>query len=335
MPLRECQIDRAYERTFRWVLDDSRQDIGFVQWLRENNSMFWIQGKAGSGKSTLMKYICRQQKTYQYLEEWAGTRVLATGKFFFWNSGARLQKSPEGLLISLLCQVLQQHSHLTSYLNPQQVNLVDGAIHSEIWDIEDLSNMIHGLLQGTPEMRYCFFIDGLDEFEGDLHVLIRILDTLSNNKNLKLCVSSRPEVQLNDAYSQFELLRVQDLTENDIKVYASGRLTKHKAFQRFDQRGIIYQITRRASGVFLWVVLVVKSLIEGLDYGDDYEAIQRRLDDLPDDLNALFLSIIMSIPETYRVCSMVKRGSGTKVLVATRLTPASHGIAIYIGYLDR
>ncbi|KAI0152770.1 hypothetical protein GGR57DRAFT_469050 [Xylariaceae sp. FL1272] len=306
MPLREQQIDKAQAQTFQWVLDESREDIGFVNWLRHSNSTFWIEGKAGSGKSTLMKYICKQPKTDRYLKEWAGASTLVTSKFFFWNSGTKLQKSQEGLLTSLLCRIFQQHPCLITHLSPQQVNLVNDAMESKTWDIDDLSNILHDLLRETPEIRYCFFIDGLDEFEGDLHDLIHILDTLSNIGNVKLCVSSRPEVQVTDAYSHLELLRVQDLTKKDIEIYASERLTKHKSFQNFNQKGfcgenIISQILKRADGVFLWVVLIVKSLIEGLDYGDNFLQMQQRLERLPDGMSAMCLQIIESIPLIYRL----------------------------------
>jgi hypothetical protein len=32
-----------------------------------------MDGKAGLGKSTLMRYICDNEITYQYLKSWAGT----------------------------------------------------------------------------------------------------------------------------------------------------------------------------------------------------------------------------------------------------------------------
>lgn len=35
----------------------------FVAWLEEGDGLYWIAGKAGSGKSTLMKYIASHPST--------------------------------------------------------------------------------------------------------------------------------------------------------------------------------------------------------------------------------------------------------------------------------
>ncbi len=62
----------------------------FLSWLRTGNRVFHIPGKAGSGKSTLMKYLCHHPRTRQELECWAGEKKLVFAYFFFWNSGDEL-----------------------------------------------------------------------------------------------------------------------------------------------------------------------------------------------------------------------------------------------------
>lgn len=47
----------------------------FVTWLSEGEGVFHISGKLGSGKSTLMKYICDHWQTEEHLKKWAGTRI--------------------------------------------------------------------------------------------------------------------------------------------------------------------------------------------------------------------------------------------------------------------
>jgi ABC-type thiamine transport system ATPase subunit len=53
MDNREERILEAHEKTFRWIFKDSP----FKHWLesKTGSNLFWISGKAGSGKSTLMK----------------------------------------------------------------------------------------------------------------------------------------------------------------------------------------------------------------------------------------------------------------------------------------
>jgi hypothetical protein len=56
---RENRIVAAHENTFQWIFKDP--GLGgtpwpsFVDWLENGSGFYWITGKAGSGKSTLMK----------------------------------------------------------------------------------------------------------------------------------------------------------------------------------------------------------------------------------------------------------------------------------------
>ena len=57
--------------------DDNKHDEGvrrttFVNWLSTGNGIFHIYGKLGSGKSTLMKFLCDHPRTESELQKWAG-----------------------------------------------------------------------------------------------------------------------------------------------------------------------------------------------------------------------------------------------------------------------
>jgi hypothetical protein len=59
--LRYEAVPEAHEQTFAWILQPNHGETesewsDFAQWLQEGEGIFWINGKAGSGKSTLMKY---------------------------------------------------------------------------------------------------------------------------------------------------------------------------------------------------------------------------------------------------------------------------------------
>ena len=64
MGLREAQIQDSYKETFEWML---KQDVNikegvepwpsFPQWLQSGQSIYWINGKPGSGKSTVSKNL--------------------------------------------------------------------------------------------------------------------------------------------------------------------------------------------------------------------------------------------------------------------------------------
>ena len=80
----------------------------FARWLKSGHGVYWINGKAGSGKSTLMNHICSHNRRLQLLQEWSCDRQLLAPSFFFWNSGSRQQKTIDGLLRSLIYQMLNE-----------------------------------------------------------------------------------------------------------------------------------------------------------------------------------------------------------------------------------
>ena len=54
---RQESLHDAYKNTFDWIFD-SRPDAvrpwsNFVEWLQSGEALYWINGKAGSGKSTV------------------------------------------------------------------------------------------------------------------------------------------------------------------------------------------------------------------------------------------------------------------------------------------
>jgi len=105
------EIAEAHKRTFEWAFrapeNGYRPWSDFVEWLQTGGQLYWINGKAGSGKSTLMRYVYENNLTHQYLQAWAGNADLRVAAFFFWNSGCAEQRSLEGLLRSLLFKILR------------------------------------------------------------------------------------------------------------------------------------------------------------------------------------------------------------------------------------
>jgi hypothetical protein len=116
-------IAEAHERTFKWIYQKTQPEDNhwdnFVDWLEYGNGLYWINGKAGSGKSTLMKYICHNSLTCDYLATWAQGKRLCTAEFYFWDLGTSLQKSQIGLFRSLLCEILRQAPTLIPLVVPE------------------------------------------------------------------------------------------------------------------------------------------------------------------------------------------------------------------------
>jgi hypothetical protein len=100
-------------------------------------------------------------------------------------------------------------------------------------------------------------------------------------------------------------LRLHDLTHRDITKYAEDKLGKNPRFKQLVLEEpllapeLVEEIVRNADGVFLWVTLVVKSLLAGLGNRDGISDLQRRLRSLPSDLEALCSHMVTLIDHFY------------------------------------
>ncbi len=72
--------------------------------LQRPGPLYWINGKPGSGKSTLMRFLFAHEMTKKQLEAWAGDGVpVVRAGFFFWTSGSREQRSQTGPCFATCC----------------------------------------------------------------------------------------------------------------------------------------------------------------------------------------------------------------------------------------
>ena len=170
MEVRSDSITEAHPRTFEWVFDDSFVTdscrTSFTKWLNSENNFWWVTGRPGSGKSTLMKFLVHNARTDTELQMWAGEKKLIVASFFFWSGGTALQKSQEGLLRSLLFEVLRQCPDKIQDICPRIWKTARDTPKLLHWNRLDLREAFEKLSsQGNEHVSFCFFIDGLDEYE--------------------------------------------------------------------------------------------------------------------------------------------------------------------------
>lgn len=297
--VRQDSVKPAHAETFMWIFENSQSN--FREWLSTGNGVYWIEGKAGSGKSTLMKFITSQRLTMGSLQEWAGDKKLITGSHFFWNSGSPLQKSEEGLLRTLLCQIFKECPSLIESTCP------DSEVSAQYWDTPRLRKTIEAISRlPLPTEKFCFFIDGLDEYSGRHQDLISTIKGLSSSPSIKVCASSRPWNVFVDAFERTtNKLKLEDLTRDDIKEYVTSNLREDANFKERQPLNpflthIAEDVSAKAQGVFLWVFLVVESLKKGLMDGAKLHEMRQILDSLPGDLEEYFQHMIESIEQQYR-----------------------------------
>ncbi|KAL7923952.1 hypothetical protein ACQKWADRAFT_311743 [Trichoderma austrokoningii] len=303
---RELAVGAAHEGTATWIFDETKQ-TNFVEWLQKSNGMYWITGKAGSGKSTLMKFLTDHPKTLKHLTEWANGNDLVVAKHYFWNPGTTMQKSQEGLFRALLHQILGQRPELIPVVCADRWN----AAHYERsypWALKQLSEAFQRLGSlANVRWRICLFIDGLDEYDGEPTDVIDIIQKIGESDKIKICISSRPWIEFSDAFGGNQpKLELQNFTREDIQRFINDKLHNNEKFNQLRKRdrlaadGLLHSITEKADGVFLWVFLVVRSLLRGLRNEDDILDLERRLGQLPPDLYKFFDNMLSIIEDVYR-----------------------------------
>ncbi|KAL0938096.1 uncharacterized protein CTRU02_207827 [Colletotrichum truncatum] len=311
---RQNAILPHHEATFNWIFE--HHNTTFPKWLESEGDIFWIRGKPGSGKSTLMKFLAGHPTTKAKLQCWGGEKKVVMASHYFWNAGNSMQKSQRGLLQTLLFEVLRELPDLIEMVCGDRWDASDH-IMADPWEEAELVAAFNELALKTENdlpTKFCFFIDGLDEYtageqryHGMFDELLQTLYKLVSLPGIKICASSRPwdafDLSLGPRVMEWRL-QVEDLTRGDIKKYVKENLEGNNDYKelaegdsRFSQIASI--VVNRAQGVFLWVYLIVRSLIRGLAKADTYEELLARLNKLPSDLGDYFRHMLESIESNY------------------------------------
>ncbi|KAF5633902.1 NACHT domain protein [Fusarium tjaetaba] len=264
----------------------------FGTWLKSTGNRYWISGRPGTGKSVLMKLIISHKQTMDSLRQWQPEAHILS--HFFWKVGSPTQSSFEGFLCSLVYQVFsldKNHAVGCLHQNPDWSRKTGPGD----WDKDDLQCLLHSYAR-QPARPFCLFIDGLDELMDDegVGILFDFLDTLEEPSHLfKVCMSSRPEQAIRMRMGRNPNIEMQDLTRNDIAQYARASLNKEVALTNssIHIENLVTDISLKAEGVFLWAVLVTRSIARGISNGDSKDDIQQRLLKTPKKLHELYLDM--------------------------------------------
>ncbi|KAK3701676.1 hypothetical protein LTR37_015328 [Vermiconidia calcicola] len=297
---RRNNITETDEGTFEWLFDmngkKERKWADFGEWLRNDGPLYWICGKAGAGKSTLMAHIADDSRTEERLKVWSRDCPLYMLSFYFWRPGSELQTSTVGLLRGLLHQLCKAM--------PAAVEVVMRGLDIQVeciptWTIKLLRPAIIAAISAASGARFCFFIDGLDEYVGRYYDVLQVISALSDLGNVKCCVSSRPEIEIMRKLAKFPRLQLQDLNYDDICSFVAQTLPDEE-LPGSDNSSLRLSIVDRAEGVFLWAALVAAAVLRGAIAGDDDAVLRKRIEQAPQILESLFEDMFQKIDELHR-----------------------------------
>lgn len=243
---------------YNWVDGESPQSI------------FWLSGLAGTGKSTIAQTVAA---TYSAKK--------ALGASFFFSRGGGDVGHAEKFVTTVafqlaniipdlkrkICDAISKRSDIvTQSLREQWQDLV----------LSPLSN-----LDGKDDRpRYALVIDALDECEdqNDIQIVLQLLAEVRSLKTVQLRVflTSRPEVQIRYGFNQIHKDEHQDfvlhsislsIVDHDISVFLRDKLEhirlKYQFQSDWPEESAITSLVRSSDGLFIWAATACRFIEQG------------------------------------------------------------------------
>ncbi|TRX95722.1 hypothetical protein FHL15_003276 [Xylaria flabelliformis] len=277
---RQLTIKKAYAHTCAWFLESPP----YRDWAKNKSTMcndhnfLWIKGKPGAGKSTLMKFLLG--KLRNQIRQAGNQEILIS--FFFNARGDDLEKTTTGMYRSLLFQLLEMRPDLRYVLDSIRIG--------HTWNIGSLKSLFEEVLQGLGDTSLLCLIDALDECEeAQIRDMVSFLSdpgVISNR--FRICFASRHYPHITIKTGRSLVLETQIGHSQDIESYLHSALVIEDSILAEQIR---CDLQNKASGVFMWVVLVVDILNKEYDAGCEHN-LRARIQQLPGDLHDLFLDIL-------------------------------------------
>ena len=301
MDSREWKIEPALDGTCKWLsmLDEYRT------WKGSQQSLLWIQGKVGVGKSTLLKRTLLDLKA-------AKLQGSVVAGFFFDRYRGQATSSALSLYRSLLHQLLSQSHFLLMKFLPRFRAKYNRSTTWK-WEFQELRDAFLAMATHARSPRIYIFVDALDECDNQytqqaIRDFEQALEFAAQSGNsLKICFSSR---QYPTYLSNCSLIiQVENNNAPDIEKYTMEKLQIPSQAGKYLRNTVI----ARASGMFWWVVLVIEALVQSHADGNCITRIKCVIYEVPSQIESELIQIFQEIhlkyrTETVRLMRYVLRG---------------------------
>jgi len=255
-------------------LEDTRVELRkqIMDWCEDPNSkcIFWLNGMAGTGKSTISRTIARELAEKKRLAAsfcfTRGKKDISHSRMFFTTIAAQLAHSLP-VLRAFISEAIDNNADILQQgLREQWNQLILNPLKSA----------------PTPSIQLVVVIDALDECDSmqDIQLIIQLiaeakdLDTV----RIKIFLTSRPEVPIFDgfrqlsgeAYQDFILHNIPlDTVNGDISTFFRQKLSslkaKHGQGTPWPGEKIIEQLVERAAGLFIYAATTLRFIRDGVD----------------------------------------------------------------------
>ncbi|KAF8500753.1 ankyrin repeat-containing domain protein [Russula emetica] len=283
-----------HDGTAEWFIQGST----FDQW-KTNGSLLWIRGNPGSGKSILCSAIIEEIKHIRKSRS-------ALVAYYYFDFKDVAKRDVRGLLTSLLLQLVDGSDPCWDLLCQLHKTCCDGL---EQPSEAALAQCLDSMLDLPFQIPTYIIIDALDECPNNTgtpsareRVLNFVQDLVqSNHSNLSICITSRPEHDINTALnpltppSRRVSLHEEGGQVEDINNFVRFFVLNDRTMRRWraeDKELVIRVLSERAQGMFRWVYCQLDTLRRCVP-----SSIRKALNELPITLDDTYERILQGIPE--------------------------------------
>ncbi|KAF1816161.1 hypothetical protein P152DRAFT_112680, partial [Eremomyces bilateralis CBS 781.70] len=255
-------------------LPDTRVDLlqEIYDWAdgQDGRSLFWLNGLAGTGKSTIARTVARRYFDEKHL-----------GASFFFSRGGGDVNHAGKFITSIAWQ-------LANNIPSLQQHICDAIIERRDITSQSLRDQWQQLILGPllklgesgSQSSYILIVDALDECDGDnnIRIIIHLLAEarLLKTVRLRVLLTSRPEIPIRYGFRQLPNANLQDfvlhsispsIVDHDISVFFEYNLKligqEHSLDDSWPGEEIIKSLIQIAGGLFIWAATACRFIQEG------------------------------------------------------------------------
>ena len=260
--------DKQHDRV---CLPDTRVDVldQIMAWANghDERCIFWLNGMAGTGKSTIARTVARayyeqERLGASFFFSRGGGDVSHAGKFFTTIAVQLANKSPP--LKRYICEAIAAHSDIANQAFRDQ------------W-IQLILRPLSKLAADSPQSPLILIVDALDECEGenDIRKIFQLLAEARALKavRLRIFITSRPEIPIRHGFYDIPEAEHQDfvlhnispsIIEHDISIFLKSELEairrEHSLSSDWPGEHLVELLVQSAGGLFIYAATACRFL---------------------------------------------------------------------------
>ncbi|KAJ5148974.1 hypothetical protein N7448_000552 [Penicillium atrosanguineum] len=295
---RRDNIEPCHPNTCQWILELEN----YKSWKSQSRGLLWIKGKPGAGKSTLMLFLHDKLKIPQDGDH--GIRL----DFFFTARGTEMQRTPLGMLRSLLNQIFDRDTTVRAQVREAyEQRCRQFGYGDRLWEwpravLEEL--LASTILASASRQHIVIFVDALDEAGAESAQQLaayfhRLIDRAEKRDvAVRICISCRHYPIVESARARE--IYVEDHNHDDIATYIKGIFPDAEVGDSPGQEtgeALAEQLIQQCNGVFQWAHLIMPLIRQKISEGESFDDIRHWLHEVPAGLEDVYTYILNNVIE--------------------------------------